>query len=183
MLTGQLDSARAIRTFASNLALFSGTLAGSDAALRQVIDNGSATATQLRTFLEDNDVELGELINDLVTTGEVVVKNIRGVEQILAVYPYVVEGGFTVVSKYPRPASTTRTSAWCCSGAARRARTATRAPTYAARTTAATGRMNEGGALRGAPGEEQRTGCPARASARGSGDREPRSATMPRRGP
>ena len=66
-----------------------------------MIDNGSATATQLRTFIEDNEVELGELLNNLVTTGEVVVENIEGVEQLLVIYPYVVEGGFTVVSRTP----------------------------------------------------------------------------------
>ena len=99
VLKGQLASARAIRTFAREMSLFSGALAGSDRDLRRVIDNGSATATELRTFLEDNEVELGELINNLVTTGEVVVENLAGVEQILVIYPYVVEGGFTVVSK------------------------------------------------------------------------------------
>ena len=45
---------RAIRTFARDLALFSGTLAGSDPDLRKVIDSGSVTATELRTFIEDN---------------------------------------------------------------------------------------------------------------------------------
>jgi phospholipid/cholesterol/gamma-HCH transport system substrate-binding protein len=101
VLHGQIDSASAIRGFARDLSLFSGTLAGSDKSLRAVIDNGSATATQLRTFLEDNQVELGELINNLVTTGDVVVKHLDGVKQILVIYPYVVEGGFTVVSKSP----------------------------------------------------------------------------------
>jgi phospholipid/cholesterol/gamma-HCH transport system substrate-binding protein len=101
VLQGQVDSASAIRTFAQQLSLFSGSLAGSDKALRQVIDDGSATATQLRTFLEDNRVDLGELINNLVTTGDVIVKHLDGVEQILSIYPYVVEGGFTVVSKSP----------------------------------------------------------------------------------
>ena len=42
-----------------------------------------------------------ELINNLVTTGEVVVRRLDGVEQILAIYPYVVEGGFTVAAKTP----------------------------------------------------------------------------------
>jgi phospholipid/cholesterol/gamma-HCH transport system substrate-binding protein len=64
-----------------------------------VIDSGSFAANQLRTFLEANDVELSELIRNLVTTGEVVVENLDGIEQILVLYPYVVEGGFTVVSK------------------------------------------------------------------------------------
>ena len=101
VLRSQVDKASAIRTFARDLSLFSGTLAGSDEALREVIDEGSATATQLRTFLEQNEVDLGALINNAVTAGEVVVDHLPGIEQILVVYPYVVEGGFTVVSKSP----------------------------------------------------------------------------------
>lgn len=101
VLRGQLDSASAIRSFARDLSLFTGTLSGSDADLRRVIDSGSATATQLRTFLEDNRVDLGELINNAVTTGDVIVKHLPGIAQILVIYPYVVEGGFTVVSKSP----------------------------------------------------------------------------------
>ncbi len=99
VLNGQLAKASAIRTFARELQLFSSTLAGSDADLRRVIDSGSVTATELRTFIEDNEVQLGELVSRLVTTGEVVVEHLDGVEQILVLYPYVVEGGFTVVSK------------------------------------------------------------------------------------
>lgn len=99
VLQTQVDQASALRTFARQLSLFSGTLAGSDAALRTVIDEGSATATQVRSFLEQNKVDLAELINNLVTTGEVIVEHLPGIEQVLVIYPYVVEGGFTVVSK------------------------------------------------------------------------------------
>ena len=101
VLTGQLATESALRNFATQLSLFSGTLAGADGDLRRLIDTGSATATQLRTFLEDNQVELGELLNNLVTTGEVITKHLDGVAQVLSIYPYVVEGGFTVVSKSP----------------------------------------------------------------------------------
>ncbi len=101
VLKGQVASASAIRTFARELKLFTGTLAGSDKDLRAVIDNGSATANELRTFLDENKVDLAELINELVTTGEVVVRHLDGVEQILVLYPYIVEGGFTVVSRSP----------------------------------------------------------------------------------
>lgn len=101
VLRTQADKASAIRTFARQLSLFSGTLAGSDRALRRVIDDGSATANELRTFLEQYGVDLGELVNNLVTTGEVIVEHLPGIRQILVVYPYVVEGGFTVVSKSP----------------------------------------------------------------------------------
>jgi phospholipid/cholesterol/gamma-HCH transport system substrate-binding protein len=102
VLTTQLDKASAIKSFARDLSLFSDTLVSSDKDLRRVINNGSATATQLRTFLEENDVDLGELINNLVTTGEVTGKHIDGTEMILRAYPYVVAGGFTVVGKDPQ---------------------------------------------------------------------------------
>jgi phospholipid/cholesterol/gamma-HCH transport system substrate-binding protein len=101
VLKTQVSSESAIRSFARNLQLFTGTVAGSDKAIRALIDNGSATANQLRAFLETNKVDLAELVNELVTTGEVVVKHIDGVEQLLVIYPYVVQGGFTVVSKDP----------------------------------------------------------------------------------
>jgi phospholipid/cholesterol/gamma-HCH transport system substrate-binding protein len=99
VLSTQLDKASAIKSFARDLSLFSDTLVSSDKDLRRVINNGSATANQLRTFLEENDVDLGELINNLVTTGEVTSKHIDGTEMILRAYPYVVAGGFTVVGK------------------------------------------------------------------------------------
>jgi phospholipid/cholesterol/gamma-HCH transport system substrate-binding protein len=64
-----------------------------------LIDNGSATANELRTFLEENQVDLGGLINNLVTTGEVVVKHLPGIRQILVLYPYEVAAGYTVAAK------------------------------------------------------------------------------------
>ncbi len=101
VLRTQVDKESAIRSFSRDLALFSGTLAGNDDALRRLIDNGGATATQLRTFLEDNEVELGSLIRNLVTTGEITVKHLDGIRQVLVLYPYVVEGGFSTVGKGP----------------------------------------------------------------------------------
>lgn len=101
VLQTQLDSASSIKSFSRDLALFSDTLVASDADLRRVIANGSATANQLRTFLEENGVNLGQLFNNLVTTGEIVVKHLDGIEQVLVLYPYVVEGGYTVVDKDP----------------------------------------------------------------------------------
>jgi phospholipid/cholesterol/gamma-HCH transport system substrate-binding protein len=99
VLRTQSDKGSAISSFARDLALFSGTLADNDQSLRALIDNGSATANELRTFLEENQVDLGSLINNLVTTGEVVVKHLPGIRQILVVYPYEVAGGYTVAAK------------------------------------------------------------------------------------
>jgi phospholipid/cholesterol/gamma-HCH transport system substrate-binding protein len=102
VLQTQIDKTSAIKSFAKNLALFTGTVAASDGDLRKVIDSGSATANQLRTFLERNQVDLGDLINNLVTTGEITVAHLDGIRQVLVLYPYVVAGGYTVVAKDPQ---------------------------------------------------------------------------------
>jgi phospholipid/cholesterol/gamma-HCH transport system substrate-binding protein len=99
VLSTQIDKTSAIQSFARDLANFSDTLASSDGDLRKVIANGSATATELRTFLQQNDVNLGKLINNLVTTGEVQIRHLPGIRMLLILYPYVVAGGFTVVDK------------------------------------------------------------------------------------
>ena len=101
VLQTQVDKGSDIRSFTRDLALFSGTVAANDANLRGLIDNGSATANELRTFLEQNRVNLGSLINNLVTTGEVTVQHLKGIRQILVIYPYIVAGGFTVAAKGP----------------------------------------------------------------------------------
>ena len=102
VLQTQSDKGSAIKSFAKDLALFSGTVADNDRYLRSLIDNGSATANELRTFLEQNQVDLGGLINNLLTTSEVTVKHLKGIRQVLVVYPYVVAGGFTVAKKNPQ---------------------------------------------------------------------------------
>ena len=94
VLNGQIASESSIRSFARNLSLFTGALADADPAVNRLLDNGSG-------FIDDNEVELGSLINNLITTGEIVTRRLDGLEQILVIYPYVVEGGFTVVSKSP----------------------------------------------------------------------------------
>lgn len=99
VLRTQVDQTSDLKTFASQLSQFSSVLAASDPDLRRLIDNGSGAAIQLRTFIRDNQVELGDLINNVVTTGRVIVKNIPGLQQFLVIYPYVVEGAFSVVAK------------------------------------------------------------------------------------
>ena len=101
VLSSQVAKGSAIRDFSRDLALFSGVLADNDEALRKLIDNGSATANELRTFLQKNQVDLGGLINNLVTTGDVVVRHLPGIRQILAIFPYQVASGYTVTAKNP----------------------------------------------------------------------------------
>lgn len=101
VLRTQADKGSAIRSFARDLQLFSGVVADNDRALRRLIASGAATADQLRSFLEENQVDLGSLINNLVTTGEIVSKHLPGIRQVLTIFPYQVASGFTVTAKSP----------------------------------------------------------------------------------
>lgn len=99
VLTTQADEAGAIRSFSRDLALFTDTVAGHDASLRRIIATGSATAAQLRSFLDQNQVNLGRLINNVLVTGRIGLANLAGTRQILVLYPYVLAGGYTVLAK------------------------------------------------------------------------------------
>lgn len=99
VLQTQNDKSSAIRSFARDLKLFTDTVAGHDRNLRQLIDQGSATAVELRTFLQRNQVNLGRLVANLVTTGRITVRHLPGIRQVLVLYPWAVAGGFTVVAK------------------------------------------------------------------------------------
>ncbi|UMG93779.1 MlaD family protein [Nocardioides sp. TF02-7] len=101
VLRGQRDSESSLRMFADRLSSFSTALVGADRHLRKVIDSGSFTANQLRTFLEQNEAPLAELLNNVITTGRVVVKNIPGIRTLLIAYPIVLEGAFGVIAKSP----------------------------------------------------------------------------------
>lgn len=101
VLQTQVDSESSLRTFANQLSIFSGAMAGADEDLRRVIDSGSFTANQLRTFLEQNEAEVSDLLKNVILTGRVTVANIDGFRTLLIAYPILLEGSFTVVDKNP----------------------------------------------------------------------------------
>ncbi len=101
VLQTQVDSESAIQTFSTNLALLSDTLVRSDEDIRHVIDSGGTAANVMRDFIVDNRANLSQLLSNLVTSGEVTVARLHGIEQVLVLYPYVVEGGYTVIAKDP----------------------------------------------------------------------------------
>ena len=101
VLQTQVDSASSLRTFANQLSIFSSAMVGADEDLRRVIDSGSFTANQLRTFLEQNEAEVSDLLRNVILTGRVAVANIDGFRTLLIAYPILLEGSFTVVDKNP----------------------------------------------------------------------------------
>jgi phospholipid/cholesterol/gamma-HCH transport system substrate-binding protein len=99
VLQTQLDSAGHIRSFVHDLRLLSDSLVASDADFRQLIDEGSLTAGVVRQFVADNSDAIGRLLNNVITNNRVVTARLDGLEMILEVYPYPVEGGYAVVDK------------------------------------------------------------------------------------
>jgi phospholipid/cholesterol/gamma-HCH transport system substrate-binding protein len=97
VLATQQRSSSDIRSFASDLADLSATVRGSDSDLRTVLDRGVVASGEVDALLRDNRTDLGALLANLVTIGQVTVSRTSGIEQMLVTYPDVVAGGFTVV--------------------------------------------------------------------------------------
>jgi phospholipid/cholesterol/gamma-HCH transport system substrate-binding protein len=97
VLTTQQESAGDIRSFARDLADLSTTVRDSDPDLRRVLDRGVLASREIDSLLRDNRTDLGVLLTNLVTIGQVAVSRTSGIEQLLVTYPDVVAGGFTVV--------------------------------------------------------------------------------------
>ncbi|HEY8454184.1 MAG TPA: MlaD family protein [Actinopolymorphaceae bacterium] len=102
VLETQRESGDAIRSFSRDLARLSDTLVASDADLRQTLDSGVVTARQLNALIDENAGDVPILLGNLVTTGQIVRARLAGVKHILILYPYVVRGGYTVVTQDAR---------------------------------------------------------------------------------
>ncbi|MHB1614628.1 MAG: MCE family protein [Actinomycetes bacterium] len=87
----------AIRSFAHDLALLSGTLRTADPNIRTILDQGPQAAGQVQGLLQADGPALGQLVGNLLTGAQVAVVHIPGIRQVLITYPVVVDGGFTVV--------------------------------------------------------------------------------------
>lgn len=97
VLETQTASADAIRRWAASLAQLAATLRAADPDLRRVLAQGPPAALETMRLLRDLDPAIGTLLGNLVTVGDIGVRRLAGIEQILVVYPVVLAGGFTVV--------------------------------------------------------------------------------------
>jgi phospholipid/cholesterol/gamma-HCH transport system substrate-binding protein len=97
VLQTQKASGSDIRSFAADLADLSGQLRTSDTDLRTVLDRGVVASQQVNALLTENRSNLGVLLTNLVTVGQVTATNNAGLRQLLVTYPDVVAGSFTVL--------------------------------------------------------------------------------------
>jgi phospholipid/cholesterol/gamma-HCH transport system substrate-binding protein len=97
VLDTQVRSKSDIASFSKNLRLLSAQLKSSDPDLRRLVQTGPAATNEVNDLLTGIRTDTGVLLANLLTTSQVTTKRLAGVEQILAVYPAAVAGGFTVV--------------------------------------------------------------------------------------
>lgn len=98
VLQTQIDKQGELRSFAEDLALFSGTLADSDADLETVADVAAPAAKRLDGFVADNATNLTEALENLEIAGKPLLEKRLGLQTIFLLYPYLLQGAFTVVA-------------------------------------------------------------------------------------
>lgn len=92
VLQTQIDQQGALSTFSKNLALFSETLAGADPDLRRLADGGAGSAKEIRQVVAENSDNLGELVNNLVTTNRPFFESPESLRVLFVLFPYLLEG-------------------------------------------------------------------------------------------
>ena len=97
VLQTQIDKQGQLATFSKNLALLSDTLVDADPDLRRLLDKGGNSADTLRKVVDENATDLGNAVRDLITTNKPFKQNVLGLQAVFILYPYLLEGSFSVV--------------------------------------------------------------------------------------
>ncbi|CCH35173.1 MlaD family protein [Actinosynnema sp. NPDC047251] len=96
VLNTQAAQGSAIRSFSTDLKALAEQLKNSDGDLRTLIGISPQAAEQVSALLEETGPNLGVVMANLLTTGNILVTRLDGLEQIAVTYPIAVGGGFSV---------------------------------------------------------------------------------------
>ncbi|WP_375002185.1 MCE family protein [Aeromicrobium sp. CTD01-1L150] len=102
VLQTQIDKQGQLATFSENLALFSDTLVESDADVRRLLDEGTPAARETRELVDENAEDLRSIFRDLRVATEPVARNNKGLQVLSILYPYLLEGSFSVAGPSER---------------------------------------------------------------------------------
>ncbi|TQK68786.1 MCE family protein [Nocardioides sp. SLBN-35] len=100
-LQAQVDHGDNIRTFVHELSLLSGAIRAADPDLRRVIDDGASAARTLEAVIAENATSLGRLVDRMITTNRVVRAHLPGIQGVLVLAPYGLEGAYSILAKDP----------------------------------------------------------------------------------
>jgi phospholipid/cholesterol/gamma-HCH transport system substrate-binding protein len=98
VLGTQLDQAQYLQAFTASLDQLSGQLKASDADIRSLIDTGPSALATIASFIQDNRTDLGVLLSNLASTSQLIVKHIKGAEEVFELYPALAASALTVVT-------------------------------------------------------------------------------------
>jgi phospholipid/cholesterol/gamma-HCH transport system substrate-binding protein len=96
VLDTQRVEGSAIQSFARSLALLTAQLRTSDPDLRAVLANAPPAVSQVVSLINENRTDLGILLSNLVTTGQLTMRRTQLLREVLILYPLVVASGYTV---------------------------------------------------------------------------------------
>jgi phospholipid/cholesterol/gamma-HCH transport system substrate-binding protein len=96
VLNTQNAQGSAIRSFSTDLRALADQLKNSDTDIRRLIGVSPQAAEQVSALLRETGPNLGVVLANLLTTGNILVTRLDGLEQIAVTYPIIVGGGFTV---------------------------------------------------------------------------------------
>jgi phospholipid/cholesterol/gamma-HCH transport system substrate-binding protein len=97
VLQTQLDEQPAIASWAHSLNLLSQQLKASNGDISNLLDNGPSDLSVIGTFISNNRTDLGVTFANLATTGQLLVRNRDGIEELFELYPALAAGTFTVL--------------------------------------------------------------------------------------
>ena len=97
VLQTQLDEGNNLKSFAHSLNLLSAQLDASNSDISHLLTTGPSDLQIVQNFVTDNKTDLGVVLADLASTGQVLTRHIDGLEEILELYPALVAGGLSVV--------------------------------------------------------------------------------------
>lgn len=98
VLATQAAETSAIESFGRSASLLAGQLAASNTDLANLITNTPQAALQVSGLLRDNDVSLGALIANLLTTSDVSLTRQSALTELLSAFPAAVAAGSTVIN-------------------------------------------------------------------------------------
>jgi phospholipid/cholesterol/gamma-HCH transport system substrate-binding protein len=98
VLSTQVSESGELTAFGQNSELLASELDQSNGDLQRLIVNTPLAATQVTGLLQDNNVTLGALIANLLTTSEVTLTRGKALDELLSVLPAAVAAGSTVIT-------------------------------------------------------------------------------------
>ncbi|HEY9563030.1 MAG TPA: MlaD family protein [Nocardioides sp.] len=95
VLETQQGQSENIKAFSRDLASLTEVLKNKDGDLRKILQLTPEAATEIDGLLQDLEPTLPVLLANMITTSQVAVNHLDGIEQLLVSFPLAVAGGFT----------------------------------------------------------------------------------------